>query len=72
MSRAQQKQLKITKAQRKPTRAKKNKLSTTWMNLTQFRMIPSAKRLQKELFELNFEPSPYFKVATIGSYRLLK
>ena len=70
MSRA--KQLKTMKTQQKPTRAKKNKLSTTWMNLTQFRMIPSAKRLQKELFELNFEPSPYFKVATIGSYRLLK
>ena len=72
MSRATLKSLKIKKTQQKPTKAKKTQLSKTWMKLTKLRMIPSAKRLQKELFEINFNPSPYFKVATKGTYSLLK
>ena len=69
MSRAKPKSLKIKKTQQMPTRIKKTQLSKTWMNLTKLRMIPSAKRLQRELFEINFNPSPYFKVATKGIYR---
>ena len=69
MSRAKLKSMKTKKTQQKPPKVKKTQLSKTWMNLTKLRMIPSAKRLQRELFEINFNPSPYFKVATKGIYR---
>ena len=67
MSRAKLKSMKTKKTQQKPPKVKKTQLSKTWMNLTKLRMIPSAKRLQRELFEINFNPSPNFKVATKGS-----
>ena len=42
---------------------KKKKLSTTWMSLKSCKMFPAARRLQKELFQLNMDPSPYFVVS---------
>ena len=41
----------------------KKHLSSTWMYLKNYHMFPAAKRLQKELFEIHINLSPYFHVS---------